>query len=84
MLMMVTFDVYMTSSFMFDKSLCYIWLMWYLCPACDVTAGVKGGKQYQGSGKGPYVTQHHQMRHKSHTKLLSKWQIKEELSKSPK
>ena len=25
-----------------------------------------------------YVTQHHQMRHKSHTKVLSKWQIKEE------
>ena len=24
-----------------------------------------------------YVTQHHQMRHKSHTKVLSKWQIKE-------
>ena len=42
MLMMVTFDVYMTSSFTFDKSLCYIWLMWYLCPTCDVTAGVKG------------------------------------------
>ena len=25
-----------------------------------------------------YVTQHHQMRHESHTKVLSKWQIKEE------
>ena len=29
-----------------------------------------------------YVTQHHQMRHKSHTKVLSKRQIKEEWSKS--
>ena len=24
-----------------------------------------------------YVTQHHQMRHKSHTKVLCKWQIKD-------
>ena len=23
-----------------------------------------------------YVTQHHQMRHKSHTKVVSKWQIR--------
>ena len=23
-----------------------------------------------------YVTQHHQMRHKSHTKVLSKWQLR--------
>ena len=25
-----------------------------------------------------YVTQHHQMRHKLHTQVLSKWQIEEE------
>ena len=28
--------------------------------------------------KSTCVTQHHQMRHKSHTKVLCKWQIKEE------
>ena len=39
----------------------------------------------QGSVLGPlffllhvYVTHHHQMRHKLHAKVLSKWQIKEE------
>ena len=28
--------------------------------------------------KKTFVTQHHQMRHKSHTKVLCKWQIKEQ------
>ena len=38
----------------------------------------KGFSAWSLCGLHTYLTQHHQMRHKSHTKVLCKWQIKEE------
>ena len=40
------------------------------------------GKESKSYLHNNIVTQHHQMRHKSHTKVLCKWQIKEAWSKN--